>query len=162
MKWPYHIISLFLKPPTHPPPTDDPDSFFIEKFEVIGNELAQLPTKPASLAHLQPNSPSSTMKRLCLFLQEGMFLLFCLSLVLSVTLLHDLFMVSFSSHISLFIESSPSSQTCSNISPLLILVFFFSYNLFQFCPIFLFYFITKFLSTKSTSTSCLYATHCST
>lgn len=39
-------------------------------------------------------------------------------------------------------------QTCSNISPLLILVFF-SYNLFQFCPIFLFSFITKFLSTQT-------------
>lgn len=44
MWWLYHIISFFLKPPTHPPPTDDPDSYFIEKIEVIGNELYHLPT----------------------------------------------------------------------------------------------------------------------
>lgn len=43
----YHL--LFLKPPTHPPPTNNLDSYFIEKIEVIGSELTHLPTaKPAN------------------------------------------------------------------------------------------------------------------
>lgn len=79
MRWLYHIISFFLKPPTHPPPTDDPDSDFIEKIEVIGNELTHLPTtKPVNLVHLRPNTSSSTMKEvfLLLLLQEGISLHF--------------------------------------------------------------------------------------
>lgn len=71
-----------------------------------------------------------------------------LPFTLSKALLHDLFMLSFSSHISLFIESSPSSHRHVLIFPLFSDLFFFSYNLFQFCPIFLFSFITKFPRTQ--------------
>lgn len=77
MRWLYHIISFFLKPPTHPPPTDDPDSYFIEKIEVIGNELTHLPTtEPVNLVHLYPNTSSSTLREVFFLLQEGIFLHF--------------------------------------------------------------------------------------
>lgn len=42
MTVPYHL--LFPQPPTHLPPTNNLDSSFIEKIEVVGNELIHLPT----------------------------------------------------------------------------------------------------------------------
>lgn len=42
MTVPYHHL-LFPQPPTHLPPTNNLDSYFIEKIEVIGNELIHLP-----------------------------------------------------------------------------------------------------------------------
>lgn len=84
MRWLYHIISFLLKPPTHPPPTDDPDSYFIEKIEVVGNELTHLPTtEPVNLVHLCPILlPPHRGKSSCSY-KKGYFSTFSLDPVIS-------------------------------------------------------------------------------
>lgn len=67
MRWLYQIISFSFGPPTHPPPTDDPASDFIEKVAV--EAITQLlTTKAANMVCLSSNYPSSTKKEVCLLI----------------------------------------------------------------------------------------------